>query len=814
VNIIMRKDFVGAEVTAFYGNSSSTDTAEQDYAFFGGAASGKARATVGLTYSARNALAARDRSFSKDADLTDAYKAKDPAKYNYGLALGLNPDLRSSTGPYATVGVPTSAQLAANGLTTAAIRNPLTGTTATVLPGTGGVPQGMLGSSSVFASVPFGSANPGRPTAAQFVPRSFVQGPLSNLYNFQEFVWLVPKTTRQGVNATFDYDLTKTLVFHSELAYQRNESETHLAPPPISTANDNSILVPASNYYNPFGIPLAFTYRPIEVGPRIANILSKSSGWLGSLKGTAGRFDYEFGCNYNTNDSRDTTTNALSESRVRAALARNTPDALNIFGGPNFKNDPATINSIKIQTYSAGDASTTIFDGRVSTGNLCSIYSGDVGAAIYGEHRTEHFNSANDPISTALDDVIAQVKLSEPTSAKRDIQSVALETRLPLLRENKHRFAHAFELSAAARFERFSDGYDSGVKPFVGLRFRPFKALLLRASYGENFRAPSLPQLYAGVRESLLNGLPDLRRPQALTGDPFDGSSYQRLVRSGGNPHLTPETARTKQAGFVFDVPGRMFNGLSFDFTYGVIAQRDIITTAGADYILSNEVGGGTENLVVRDPAPEVYTNRTASSLYLLAGPNRALALVVPGQTVTVPGRIQYIKDSYLNLAYQIVRYSDYGIRYSLRSANYGRFAANTIWTYYEDFGFQRLTVNPLLHFVGTPSIPRYLGRTTLGWQRKQWFANANWVYIHRYGDMNRNGQETGRYHTFGANLSYDFPTGTLLESTRLTLGVDNLFDRQPSLFINSNSPVGYDQALVGRPQGRFGYVALKRTFR
>ena len=38
-------------------------------------------------------------------------------------------DGRSGTGPYATVGIPTASQLASNGLTATAIRNPLTGAT-------------------------------------------------------------------------------------------------------------------------------------------------------------------------------------------------------------------------------------------------------------------------------------------------------------------------------------------------------------------------------------------------------------------------------------------------------------------------------------------------------------------------------------------------------------------------------------------------------------------------------------------------------------------------------------------------------------
>jgi hypothetical protein len=54
---------------------------------------------------------------------------------------------------------------------------------------------------------------------------------------------------------------------------------------------------------------------------------------------------------------------------------------------------------------------------------------------------------------------------------------------------------HTLELNGAARFEKFSDGYDSGIKPSGGLRDRSFRSLLLRGSDSQTFRSPTLPQL-------------------------------------------------------------------------------------------------------------------------------------------------------------------------------------------------------------------------------------------------------------------------------------------------------------------------------
>ena len=813
INIITRKDHVGLEVTARYGNYFKTDGAEQSYSAFGGTRAGQLRINVNATYTSRHANAATDQPFSANADQTERWRAYDAQKY----AANLRPtatavsayDGRSATGPYATVGVPTASQLASNGLTTAAIRNPLTGATATFLPGTGGVAAGTLGSSASFASVPRGD-NPSRPTAAQYLPRAYPAGEFSNSYNFQPFVWNVPERQTKNLSVGLGYDLPWGICFEAAISVGRIESETHLAPSPASTSGDNDILVPASNYYNPFGLPLAFTYRPLEVGPRIAHITSESVGYRAGLRGVLlGRFDWDLGWSYTKNKSSDVTSNAISESKLRAALAKNTPDALNIFGGPTFKNDPATLEGIKVETSKAGNADTLLVDARLTTTELLALPWGRVGSAFGLQHRVEHFNSTNDPLTTYLNDIIGQVRLADATNAGRTVDAASAELRVPLVKPGYFRLAYSAELSGAARFEKFSDGYDSGVKPGVRLAFRPFRSLMLRGSYSETFRSPTLPQLYGGVQEGLVTSLPDLRRPQALTGDPVDASTYQRLVRTSGNRNLEPENGITKQAGFVFDVPLRRLRGLSFDFTHGVIEQKNLITSGlGTTFIRQNELTS-TGDLVVRDPQSQTFTNTTTANISILAGAGGATRAVRPGETVTVPGRILYITDSAVNLAQQMVRYYDYGLRYRLRTAEYGSFSFSSSWTYMAFYATRRFQNDAVVQRPGR-DLPRYRGQSSVFWQWKSWGANLSSTYIHRYRSLRLDGWEVGRYYTYGSSVSYGFDKRSRLGDVRITLGVDNMFGKEPPL---DNYSVGYNQGLVGRPGGRFGYLSVRRAF-
>lgn len=814
VNVILRKHYTGAEISVRYGNYLATDVAEQSYSFLGGAARGRARATVALTFSSRNSLAATDLPISASADFTEQWRAKDALKYASKLTPTATQvsyyDQRSLAGPYATVSVPTAAQLAAprNALPATATRNPATGSAYTFLPGTGGQPQGTLGSTASPASVPRGN-NPARPAAAQFVARAFPAGEFSNSYDYQPYLWLVPSTGRRSISTHLDYEVTRTVGLYATLSQVRIASETSLAPAPIATGNDNAILVPASNHYNPFGIPLAFTYRSLEVGPRLFQVRSKSWNALAGLKGTLReRFDWDLGWSYSQNENTNTTINALSETRLLAALARTTPDALNIFGGPGFRNDPATLDSFKITTVEQGRAATMLFDLRVSSARLFALPWGAVGSSLALEHRRERYELLADDFARTLDDVIGSSRGVDTKDTPRNVESVAAEVRVPLVREGRHRYLHTVELNGAARFETFSDGYDSGVKPFAGLRVRFTRDFLLRASSGKVFRAPTLPQLYAGTLDNTFTGLPDLRRPTALTGDSADASTAPRLVRSGGNPRLLPENGTTKQIGTVIDLPWKHVKGLSLEFTHGVIEQDNVIRAGlGLGFIRQNELAS-TADLVQREPGTETYRNNTSAPINVLSGPAGATTPVAPGQTVTVPGRITMIQDAALNLSNQIVRYYDYGLRYQLNTPGLGRWVVSSNWTYYGYYAFRRQTADAYVPSVGR-SLPRYRGQSSVTWRRARWSANLGMTYIHRHRDLNIDRWEVERYYTFSAGAGYAFPDKSFLRGTRVSVGLENLFNRAPSL---DEFATGYDTGLVGRPAGRFGFVALRKS--
>ncbi len=814
VNIILRKDFNGVEINASYGNSVHTDVAEKSYSLFAGAAGGKASATVGVTYFDRGALKAIDLPFGRNADLSARYAAKSPI-YADEVASGFF-DLRSGTGPQARVNLTGAAAGQINGQNGVNIPGLAAGAVITRLPGTGGTAAGTLATATPSFANPSRTSTGGQYNAAVAgtyeAQRLTPQGNPSNLYNFQDFVWETPETHRTGVNFNYRYDVAKNISIFSEVSYQQNKSHIELAPSPISTAGDNNIVVPKTNYWNPFGVDVGFAFRPIDIGARQADITNNSYSLLFGARGTIlDKWDWEVGYTYGYDDVVDQTTNAISESRLRASLAKSTPDALNVFGGASFKNAPAVLNSIRVQSQKAGNAALDLWDGKIS-GDIVTIPTGTIGGAVYTEVRKEKFNIANDALSTVLDDIIGQVRLADATQSHRTVKSVAAELRVPLIKPDLFKGLYRLDLSTAARFESFSDGYNSGIKPYFGLRYQPIKDLLLRATVQRTFRAPTLVQLYGGETQSLPSGLADLRRPQALTGDPFDGSATQRLVKAGGNPGLTPETARSYQYGFVYDLPWKYVKGLSLGASYIRIEQTNIITTTGSTYIRQNEVGGGTADLIVRDPGTETYRNNGTTNINVLSGANGVTTPVAPGQTVTVPGRIQFLLDRVQNLAYQRVEALDFEVNYRKRTAEYGQFSFRSNATYLKFYGSTRNLLLPTANVVGRDGYPRYRLQSSMLWARKEWTAGITHNFINHYGNFPTGGFEVARYYTFGLVASYDIPASAFewLSNTRVTVGVDNLLDKSPPLY---NNAVGYDQSLISRPSGRFFSIGLRKTY-
>lgn len=186
-------------------------------------------------------------------------------------------------------------------------------------------------------------------------------------------------------------------------------------------------------------------------------------------------------------------------------------------------------------------------------------------------------------------------------STSQVVQSFYAETKLPLVGvKNRLALVKLLELQLAGRVDSYeSNGATPTITaatvgsqpsrstrelnsfdPTIGLRFQPHDSLVLRASYGTGFVPPTVAQLVSNPLFNLGAGLPlDPRRGNTPTA-PIP-------VRLGGSPLLQPEESESWSAGAI--IKPAFIAGLRLAVDYTRIEKKDNITTLSAQQVLDNE---------------------------------------------------------------------------------------------------------------------------------------------------------------------------------------------------------------------------------
>lgn len=188
-------------------------------------------------------------------------------------------------------------------------------------------------------------------------------------------------------------------------------------------------------------------------------------------------------------------------------------------------------------------------------------------------------------------------------------------------------------LSAALRYEDYP-GMARMTTPRLGLIYAPARAITIKASWGRSFKAPNLYQQYMGYQTYLL--------PGSWYGLP----SGNLLLASGGNTRLTPERARTWQAGVTLEpaaVPGLRVEASYFDVQY-----RDRVAEPFPGSIADALSNPGNAGLVTFSPSAPALTTLVAGSRPALV--NYTGAAFDPAAVAVL------VDDRYVNIARQAIR--------------------------------------------------------------------------------------------------------------------------------------------------------------
>jgi len=657
-------------------------------------------------------------------------------------------------------------------------------------PGTFVVPVGAI-NPITGAVIPAGTAAAARTftveSSATGYPPTFNTTPATatqNRYNINEALNPQPRVTRQGALATFGYQVSRTVDAYAELNFQQNKNLEFLSPSPIT--NLNTVTLPANATYNPFGVTVTnspaagatLIYRFAEAGPRATETTNEFTRLVTGLKGSLGTaWTWDVSALYNRSTAHnDLVSGWLSQAAVNAALAD--PDkatALNLFtNGTTIFNNPTTL--AKIASHGTRDAFTELTSlGGKTTGILYELPAGNLNLASGAEWREERFRDHR-----TQDQLLNQSTPVPQSKGTRRVEAVYAELSVPLTSSTQKIPGLAtLELNAAGRAEHYSDaGFKNTTVPRLGLRWQPIDAqITLRSTWGKGYRVPSLAELYQPQSTSIVFNVADPLRAGKPGSNANDTNTGAREIISGGNPNLSPEKSESWNYGILFQP--KILSGLSLSIDYYKVHVDDRIgQPATAAIILANPTlfPGFAERA-----APTA--SDTANGL--------------PGELIrirTVTGNYGTAETSGL----------DVSAEYRFSTARYGKFtvraAASTI---YHEIIRSRPDL-AAVDTVGTYEFPRLRGNGSLAWSFHKFGSVVTVDYIDGFADAAPSVLRVKQQVITGLQLSYDLPA-----ATKITLGVNNLFDRDPP---RTAATTGYaEQTSYFLP--RFVYLDITKKF-
>lgn len=506
---------------------------------------------------------------------------------------------------------------------------------------------------------------------------------------------LISDAERYNLYSLLEHEFDNGIEGFGELLFYRSETEAQRAASPISTSD--GIVVPRTNYYNPFGpigspnrisgiedgdVPdegydvLIRNYRILEGGPRVIDTVSTTYRVLAGLRGDYRGWDWESALGYSENRTKD-RENRLSKTLLSEALARSTPDAFNPFG--SNANTAEDVNAVTVIVEGEGTTSLLTADFRASRPDLFSTWAGEIGFAFGIDYRNESYDEDRDPridgtvqfdgVGSGVSDIIG-ISPTADSSASRNVYAGFVETLIPLTAPRDGLFTHELILQAAGRAEYFDDISETAVVPKVALSYFPIRGLNFRSAYSEGFRAPNLIQLNRGDTSRLDDGFEDFVRQDAI-GNPEDtGDANLRSVRIS-NPDLDPEDTETLVLGVGIEAAEWFENdwlrSLVLSFDYWNFEQTGVIDDFGVQEALALDfvrlLEGNSNPNVVR--APVTPEDQALFDAYNAANPDAQ---------VPVAGQVLFVNNPFINLDRQEAEGYDIGFQMVIDASGLGDF--------------------------------------------------------------------------------------------------------------------------------------------
>ena len=585
------------------------------------------------------------------------------------------------------------------------------------------------------------------------------------MYDLWSNIDLVPKVVRNSLFARGTLTLNAELEAFSELALNRHEVRYRgppLAGESLTFFKGDSFkgdtlrwdVRPGDPRYpaDGDGRPAALNYRFSVLGDLQRTVVTDGLRVLGGFRGQARGWDWETAATLSQTDTTDTYRGYVRGSTFGAALDSGSFD----FANPQ-NIDPSLLRSISPTVANRAKSTLAIVDAKGST-EIGRLPGGPVAIALGAEFRHEALNNKQDNLIESAD--MSYLSASS-TSARRLITSAYSEASLPLLPQ--------FDVQLAARADHYND-VGSALSPKLGLKYKLLPELALRGTFSRGFRAPALTESRSG-------------RSRFIAGNVVDGAyclanEYRVClpqsvpVTSDGNPDLKPERSSSFTAGFVFSPTKE--SKVTVDFFD--IRRINQIRLLDPSYLLANE-SNFPDRVVRETPTPDPKPDPKPE------GPDEKEGAVPPPL-----GNLIGLRSGFANLGRTAVRGIDIEAMGRFTVGSWGTFSGNVSLTRLLSSRQAGVATGDqeLLGYYERPKVRSYAALT---WDYRNVSATINYRYTGSFSFRQTptdvcyfeviewpEGCRIDAHHRVGLVTSWR-PT----RSATLTLGIDNLLNRQPS---------------------------------
>ena len=528
---------------------------------------------------------------------------------------------------------------------------------------------------------------------------------------------------------------------------------------PLTGNSPNNPSNPAGNVYDATVFPAGSTNQPVNwwhrfdaLGNRDSTVDNKLEDIQLGFTGVVGETDIDIGIRKTSNRTSDIGRNYLLRSAAATAIESGAYDLRN-----PFATDAATLNGMKVTISRISKYDQNEFWANAAF-ELFEMDAGAAQIALGVEYREEFYQDLYDSLSEA-----GQVGGSAGNSAGggRNLKSAYFEALFPV--------KEGLEFTIAGRYDNYSD-YGSDFSPKVSVKYDATDNLVLRASYGEGFRAPTLDILTAKPAPDNPSVSDD---PSCLNLGLAEGCDVQVSAITLANAEMGSESSKQISLGLAYQPT----DWLNFSADYYEIEIANMIRFFGSETILTREQTG--------DPIPAGL-----------------------GVTRLANGGIDLITQGYANEGKWEISGLDLNLNTTFDFGNAGTLRQTLQFSHQFDSIIDggRNTIKD----TGEPQQRATLSNS-YSWDNFDLTWNMNMIGS-QYEDVTQvDGGGVERTGNIATWITHDLQaTYSLSTGTKISIGMQNAFEKEPQLSSFGGRNYNFD---LYDAYGRITYVRLSQTF-